>query len=214
MIKMTLYPKTTRYNDNEKGYIITEKLDGSNLGIGRVGEQIYICQRNYVIPLEEVQHGSNSIYKGLTEFCREYGEQLKELIYDGSIIFGEWLATGKLKYLHLDKFKNRFYIFSKGRINLKDNKLELSNLVYNTDLLHYAFNTQEIPDFISVVPIVSELPIVNIETLDLLYENYCKYIDRNVEGFIILDRSSNIIRKYVRYNREGKLVPHKETGGK
>ena len=31
MIKMTLYPKTTRYNDNEKGFIITEKLDGSNL---------------------------------------------------------------------------------------------------------------------------------------------------------------------------------------
>ena len=78
MIKMTLYPKTTRYSDNEKGFIITEKLYGSNLGIGRIGEQIYICQRNYVIPLEEVQHGSNSIYKGLTEFCREYGEQVKK----------------------------------------------------------------------------------------------------------------------------------------
>ena len=75
MIEFTLYPKTIRYNE---GYIITEKLDGSNLGIGKIGEQVYICQRNYVIPLEEVQHGSNSIYKGLTEFCREYGEQLKE----------------------------------------------------------------------------------------------------------------------------------------
>ena len=215
MIKITLYPKTTRYNDNEKRFIITEKLDGSNLGIGRIGEQIYICQRNYVIPLEEVQHGSNVVYKGLTEFCREYGEQLKELIYDGSIIFGEWLEMGKLKYLHLDKFNNnRFYIFAKGRINLKNNNLELSNLVYDPSLLHYAFISQEIPSFISIVPIVNELPIVNIETLDLLYDNYCKHTDRNVEGFIILDRSSNTIRKYIRYNREGKLVPHKETGGK
>ena len=32
MIKLTLYPKTTRYSESEKGYIITEKLDGSNLG--------------------------------------------------------------------------------------------------------------------------------------------------------------------------------------
>ena len=47
MIKMTLYPKTTRYSDSEKGYIITEKLDGSNLGIGRIGGQIYICQCYY-----------------------------------------------------------------------------------------------------------------------------------------------------------------------
>ena len=29
MIKLTLYPKTTRYSDSEKGYIITEKLAGS-----------------------------------------------------------------------------------------------------------------------------------------------------------------------------------------
>ena len=216
MIKLTLYPKTTRYSESEKGYIITEKLDGSNLGIGRIGEQVYICQRNYVIPLEEVQHGSNVVYKGLTEFCREYEEQLKELIYDGSIIFGEWLATGKLKYLHLDKFNsNRFYIFAKGRINLKNNNLELSNLVYDPSLLHYAFTNQEIPDFISTVPIVdTEINSVSTEVLDNLYEVYCNEEQRQVEGFIILDKSSNTIRKYVRYNREGKLVPYKETGGK
>lgn len=212
MINFTLYPKTTRYDE---GYIITEKLDGSNLGIGKIGEQVYICQRNYVIPLEEVQHGSNIVYKGLTEFCREYGEQLKELIYDGSIIFGEWLGTGKIKYLHLEDFKNRFYIFSKGRINLKDNELELSNLVYEPHLLRYAFTNQEIPDFISTVPIVNTL-LNNIskETLDNLYETYCNEENRKVEGFIIIDNYLKTIRKYVRYNREGKLVSHKETGGK
>ena len=215
MIKMTLYPKTTRYSDNEKGFIITEKLDGSNLGIGRIGEQIYICQRNYVIPLEEVQHGSNVVYKGLTEFCREYGEQLKELIYDGCIIFGEWIGKGKIKYLYLEDFKNRFYIFSKGRINLKNNNLELSDLVYDPSLLHYAFISQEIPNFISIVPIVdTEINSVSTEVLDNLYEVYCNEEQRQVEGFIILDKSSNTIRKYVRYNREGKLVSHKETGGK
>ena len=215
MIKITLYPKTTRYNDNEKGFIITEKLDGSNLGIGRIGEQIYICQRNYVIPLEEVQHGSNSIYKGLTEFCREYEQELKELIYDGSIMFGEWLGMGKISYLHLDKFKNRFYMFAKGRINLNNDMLELSNLVYDLDLLHYVFTNQEFPNFISRVPIVdTEIKSISIEVLDNLYEVYCNEEQRQVEGFIILDKSSNTIRKYVRYNREGKLVPYKETGGK
>ena len=39
-------------------------------------------------------------------------------------------------------------------------------------------------------------------------------LERKVEGFVIFDKSSHTIRKYVRYNREGKLVPHKETGGK
>ena len=216
MIKFTVYPKTTRYNESEKGYIITEKLDGSNLGIGRIGEQIYICQRNYVLSLEEVQHGNNAVYKGLTKFCREYGDKLKELIYDGSIIFGEWLGMGKLKYLHLEEFKNRFYIFAKGRISLNEytNTLDLTNLVYDLDLLHYAFNNQEIPEFISVVPIVMELSEVGLLTLDTLYAIHCKDVNRKVEGFIILDKSSNTIRKYVRYNREGKLVPHKETGGK
>ena len=32
--------------------------------------------------------------------------------------------------------------------------------------------------------------------------------------FKIIDNYLKIIRKYVRYNREGKLVPYKETGGK
>ena len=215
MIKMTLYPKTTRYNDNEKGYIITEKLDGSNLGIGRIKGQIYICQRNYVFTLEEIINGTKLEYKGLRDWLVKHEQELKELIYDGSIIFGEWLGMGKISYLHLDKFKNRFYMFAKGRINLKNNNLELSDLVYDPNLLFYAFTSQEIPSFISIVPIVdTEIKSISTEVLDNLYEVYCNEEQRQVEGFIILDKSSNTIRKYVRYNREGKLVSHKETGGK
>ena len=215
MIKMTLYPKTTRYNDNEKGYIITEKLDGSNFGIGRIRGQIYICQRNYVFTLEEIINGTKLEYKGLRDWLVKHEQELKELIYDGSIIFGEWLGMGKISYLHLDKFKNRFYMFAKGRINLKNNNLELSDLVYDPNLLFYAFTSQEIPSFISIVPIVdTEIKSISTEVLDNLYEVYCNEEQRQVEGFIILDKSSNTIRKYVRYNREGKLVSHKETGGK
>lgn len=215
MIKITLYPKTTRYNDNEKGYIITEKLDGSNLGIGRIGEQIYICQRNYVFTLEEIINGTKLEYKGLRDWLVKHEQELKELIYDGSIMFGEWLGMGKISYLHLDKFKNRFYMFAKGRINLNNNNLELSDLVYDPNLLFYAFTSQEIPSFISIVLIVdTEIKSISTEVLDNLYEVYCNEEQRQVEGFIILDKSSNTIRKYVRYNREGKLVSHKETGGK
>ena len=213
-IKMTIYPKTTRFSENEKGFIITEKLDGSNLGIGRIGDTIYICQRNNVYTLEEGIHGSDITYKGLNGWLKENETELRNIIYDGSIMFGEWLGMGKIKYLHLDKFKNRFYMFAKGRISLKDGNLELSNLVYDLDLLHYVFNTQEFPDFISRVPLVRGIKDLSLENLDNLYESYVEKEGRQVEGFIIYDKRSKIIKKYVRYNREGKLVPHKETGGK
>lgn len=214
MIKMTLYPKTTRYSETEKGYILTEKLDGSNLGIGRIGEQIYICQRNYVFTLEEIIEGTKLEYKGLKNWLVEHEQELKELIYDGSIMFGEWLGMGKISYLHLDKFKNRFYMFAKGRIKLNNDKLELSNLVYDLDLLHYVFITQEFPKFISRVPLVDKLKDISIENLDIVYDNYINKENRKVEGFVIYDSRSKVIKKYVRYNRNGKLVPHKETGGK
>lgn len=214
MIKMTLYPKTTRYSETEKGYILTEKLDGSNLGIGRIGEQIYICQRNYVFTLEEIIEGTKLEYKGLRNWLVEHEQELKELIYDGSIMFGEWLGMGKISYLHLDKFKNRFYMFAKGRIKLNNDKLELSNLVYDLDLLHYVFTTQEFPKFISRVPLVDKLKDISIENLDIVYDNYINKENRKVEGFVIYDSRSKVIKKYVRYNRNGKLVPHKETGGK
>lgn len=214
MIKMTLYPKTTRYSENEKGYVLTEKLDGSNLGIGRVGEQIYVCQRNYVFTLDEIINDNKASYKGLSEWLIEHKQELEELIYDGSIMFGEWLGMGKISYLHLDKFKNRFYVFAKGRIKLNDDKLELSNLVYDLDLLHYVFTNQEFPQFISKVPFVDKLKDVSIENLDIVYNDYLNKENRKVEGFVIYDSRSKVIKKYVRYDRNGKLVPHKETGGK
>lgn len=214
MIKMTLYPKTTRYSENEKGFILTEKLDGSNLGIGKIGEQIYICQRNYVFTLEEIINGTKLEYKGLRDWLVEHEQELKELIYDGSIMFGEWLGMGKISYLHLDKFKNKFYVFAKGRIKLNDDKLELSNLVYDLSLLHYVFTTQEFPEFISRVPLVDKLKDINIENLDIVYNNYIENENRKVEGFVIYDIRSKVIKKYVRYNRNGQLVPHKEIGGK
>lgn len=214
MIKMTLYPKTTRYSENEKGYVLTEKLDGSNLGIGKIGEQIYVCQRNYVFILEEIINGTKLEYKGLRDWLIEHEQDIKELIYDGSIMFGEWVGMGKIKYLHLDNFKNRFYVFAKGRIKLNDDKLELSNLVYDLDLLHYVFTNQEFPEFISRVPLVDKLKDVSIENLDIVYNDYINKENRKVEGFVIYDIRSKVIKKYVRYNRNGQLVPHKETGGK
>ena len=213
-IKMTIYPKTNRFSENEKGFVLTEKLDGSNLGIGRVGETIYVCQRNYVFTLEEIIEGTKLEYKGLKDWLEEHKQELKELIYDGSIMFGEWLGMGKISYLHLDKFKNRFYMFAKGRISLKDDNLELSNLVYDLDLLHYVFTTQEFPDFISRVTLVRGLKDLSLENLDNLYESYVEKEGRKIEGFVIYDKRSKVIKKYVRYDRDGKLVPHKETGGK
>lgn len=214
MIKMILYPKTTRFSEKEKGYVLTEKLDGSNLGIGRIDEQIYICQRNCVFTLKEVIDGANLEYKGLKDWLMEHKNDFKDLIYNKSIIFGEWLGMGKIKYLHLDKFKNRFYMFAKGRIVLNNDILELSNLVYDLDLLHYVFNAQEFPNFISKVPYVDTIKDISIECLNLIYNDYINKENRKVEGFIIYDKVSKSIRKYVRYNRSGKFIPHTDIGGK
>lgn len=214
MINSMLYPKTIRFSDTNRIYVLTEKLDGSNLGIGRIGNQIYICLRNCIVTLDEVIDGIDLEYNGLKDWLLKYEHELKELIYDGSIMFGEWLGMGKISYLHLDKFKNRFYIYSKGRIKLNKDKLELSNLVYDLDLLHYVFTTQEFPNFISKVPYVTTIKDININRLDIIYDDYISKEGRKVEGFVIYDIDTKSIRKYVRYDRSGKFVPHKEEGGK
>ena len=80
--------------------------------------------------------------------------------------------------------------------------------MYDHDLFIYSFQSQEIPNFIGIVPEVAELNILpNKEHLDSIYEKYCKKVGRNVEGFIV--NYKNIISKYVRM-KNGKLQEHHE----
>lgn len=198
MIKKTFYPKTQRIKLDNK-ITITEKIDGSNLCIAKKDNQLLICQRNRILALNEIEENKSFLYKGLYCWLEEHGKELEEFLVEGSVICGEWVGMGKLKY----EFDNRFLMFAKANIN--DN-YEIYNILYERELFIYPFLNQIIPNYISIVPFVAAAALVNIDTLDNLYEEYTKQVGRNVEGFVI-NYGSGIIKKYVRM-KNGKIEKH------
>lgn len=207
LIKQEIYPKTVRYNDDKYGYVITEKLDGSNLGIGRIGDTLYICQRKNIYTIEEATKKVS--YSGLIGWLNLHKDELLESIYDGSIVFGEWIGMGKIPYG--ESLNKKFYIFGKGRITIENEKFVLTRLNWDLENILYVFNDQKLPEFIEIVPIVSQLKNVSLSILDDLYETYCKEVNRKVEGFVIYNTESFTIRKYIRY-KDGKATPHTTKG--
>ena len=129
-----------------------------------------------------------------------------DLLREDSVICGEWLGMGKLKYT-VDKFDKRFYMFAKANI---DDDLNLYNIYYNHDLFIYPFENLEIPKFIGLVPMAYELEYVpDKDKLDNLYAKYTEKVNRDVEGFVV--NVNNTIRKYVRM-KNGKLQEHFDRG--
>ncbi len=113
---------------------------------------------------------------------------------------------GCLKYT-IDEFDKKIYMFAKANI---DEEFNLYNLMYDHNLFKYVFDSQEIPNFIGIVPEVAELNILPTkEHLDSIYKKYCEKVKRNVEGFVINYR--NFIQKYVRM-KNGKLQEHFDRG--
>lgn len=200
MIKNTLYPKTKRVQYKNR-VVITEKLDGSNIGFFKINGELIIAQRNNIILLNEIEECKNVLYGGLYGWLKEYGEDLQNKLIEGSGFFGEWIGMGKIKYTDLDK---RVYMFAKANYV----KGEIRNLYYEHELFIYPFENQEFPEYIGIVPVVEERETFpDIETLDYKYEIYKTKVDRNVEGFIIAQ--NNNVNKYVRM-KNGKLEAHHE----
>ncbi|WP_288867277.1 RNA ligase family protein [uncultured Sneathia sp.] len=81
MIKQTLFPKIKRMEINKK-YQITEKLDGSNLGIARIGYNLYFCQRNTILTTFDIHDNKNILYKNLENWIIENKETLLETLND------------------------------------------------------------------------------------------------------------------------------------
>lgn len=198
MIKKTVYPKTERIKLDNK-ITITEKIDGSNLCFAKKNNQLLICQRSNIISLDEIEENKGILYKGLYAWLKEHGKELESLLVENSVVCGEWIGMGKLKY----DFDNRFFMFAKA--NMNDN-FEIYNLLYERELFIYPFSNQVIPEYISIVPFVASAAFVNINTLDNLYALYSEQAGRNVEGFVI-NYGSGIIKKYVRM-KNGKLEEH------
>lgn len=204
MIKQTLYPKTKRVSRNND-IVITEKLDGSNLGIFKLNGELIVAQRNCIFEVGELN--KNVAYKGLKGWLNEHEEYLKEEIFEGSGVFGEWLGMGKINYN--DRFTNRFHIFAKARITKSENLgFTVSNIIYDLELLKYAFNNQFIPDFISLVPKIVSIDEVHIEQIDDVYISHTDLVGQ-VEGFIL--NRNNEITKYVRYKNGILEEEHRES---
>lgn len=198
MLNKTLYPKTKRVKLENK-VVITEKLDGSNIGFFKVNGELVIAQRNNIFLIGELEENKQKLYRGLMAWLEEHGEDLKNKLIEGSGFFGEWMGMGKLKYPDLDK---KVYMFAKANYD----KGEIKNLYYEHELFKYPFENQQIPEYIGIVPVVEERSYYpNIEELNYIYENY--EVDRNVEGFIIAQ--NNNVSKYVRM-KNGKLQDHHE----
>lgn len=210
MVKQTLFPKIKRVEINKK-YQITEKLDGSNLGIAKIGYNLYFCQRNIIFNTFEIYDNKNILYKNLETWIIENKETLLEALNDNIIIFGEWLGMGKIKYNNMKQFN----LFAKAQIEYNYNfydgitTFSIENLDFEVDKLKYAFKNENIPSFISLVPTIdNDLELINKQTLDELYDKYSESQDRIVEGFVILDESEpTYVRKYVRC-KNGKLQEH------
>lgn len=200
MLKKTLYPKTKRVQFKNR-VVITEKLDGSNIGFFKVNGELIIAQRNNIFLLSEIEENKQMLYKGLQGWLQEYGEDLQNRLIEGSGFFGEWIGMGKIKYPELDK---KVYMFAKANYD----KGEIKNLYYEHELFKYPFENQEFPEYIGIVPVVEECgSYPDIEKLNCLYEIYKAKTQRNVEGFIIAQ--NNNVNKYVRM-KNGKLQDHHE----
>lgn len=200
MLKKTLYPKTKRVQFKNR-VVITEKLDGSNIGFFKINGELIIAQRNNIFLLSEIEENKQMLYKGLQGWLQEHGEDLQSRLIEGSGFFGEWIGMGKIKYPELDK---KVYMFAKANYD----KGEIKNLYYEHELFRYPFENQEFPEYIGIVPIVEEcVRYPDIEKLNCLYEIYKAKTQRNVEGFIIAQ--NNNVNKYVRM-KNGKLQDHHE----
>ena len=200
MINKQIYPKTKRIPLSNTIYV-TEKIDGSNLGIFNLNDKLYIAQRGLVFSIDEIEEIKDKMYKGLYAWLKENAENIK--LNNNSCIFGEWLGMGQIKYGEI--FNEKLLMFAKANI---DDEFNVTNLKYDHSLFKYSFINEERPTFIGIVPIVAVLnEMPTKEELDKLYVDYSNLVNRKVEGLII--NFNNNILKYVRF-KNGKEQEHHE----
>lgn len=196
-MKKTLYPKTWRIW-NSWDVLVTEKLDGSNLWIFMLWWELIVAQRNNVFKLSELN--KSNAYKGLIWRLEENKDSID--LCEWSWVFWEWIAMGKISYW--DTLWSKFHIFAKANIN---EDYEIKNLNYNRSYFIYPFESQKIPDCMSVVKVIKELDRVNIDILNELYDEYCSNIETECEWFVVV-YNDRYIEKYVRH-KNWKKTDHK-----
>lgn len=90
---------TQKARDKHDDIIVQEKLDGSNVGVARIGDNIFPLGRaGYMAstsPYEQHHHFSNWAYKNMHRFM--------EVLEDGERLVGEWIMQAhgtKYKLIH------------------------------------------------------------------------------------------------------------------
>jgi len=206
-MKKQIYPKTARVKVKQESMCqLTEKIDGSNLCIIKKDDTLYLAQRNNIFSINELEENKGILYKGLYQWLDEHKDYLIENLHNNSVLCGEWVGMGCLKY-PVEEFDKKFYMFAKANIT---DEFDLKNIYYYHNLFIYPFVNQEIPDFIGVVPVIAELDIIpNKNDLDVIYEEYNNKVNRNVEGIVV--NYQNNVTKYVRM-KNGKLQDHFDKG--
>ncbi len=200
MINKQIYPKTKRIPLSNTIYV-TEKIDGSNLGLFNLNDKLYIAQRGLVFSIDEIEEVKSKMYRGLYAWLKENAENIK--LNKNSCIFGEWLGMGQIKYGEI--FNEKLLMFAKANV---DDEFNVTNLKYDHSLFKYSFINEERPTSIGLVPMVSILnKMPTKEELDKIYENYLNLVNRKVEGLIV--NLNNNILKYVRF-KNGKEEEHHE----
>ena len=200
MINKQIYPKTKRIPLSNTIYV-TEKIDGSNLGLFNLNDKLYIAQRGLVFSIDEIEEVKSKMYKGLYAWLKENAENIK--LNNNSCIFVEWLGMGQIKYGEI--FNEKLLMFAKANV---DDEFNVTNLKYDHSLFKYSFINEERPTFIGIVPIVAILnKMPTKEELDKLYADYSNLVNRKVEGLIV--NFNNNILKYVRF-KNGKEEEHHE----
>lgn len=200
MINKQIYPKTKRIPLSNTIYV-TEKIDGSNLGLFNLNDKLYIAQRGLVFSIDEIEEAKSKMYKGLYSWLKENAENIK--LNNNSCIFGEWLGMGQIKYGEI--FNEKLLMFAKANV---DDEFSVTNLNYDHNLFKYSFTNEGRPTFIGVVPtaaVLNKMPTK--EELDKLYVDYSNLVNRKVEGLIV--NFNNNILKYVRF-KNGKEEDHRE----
>lgn len=200
MINKQIYPKTKRIPLSNTIYV-TEKIDGSNLGLFNLNDKLYIAQRGLVFSIDEIEEVKSKMYRGLYAWLKENAENIN--LNKNSCIFGEWLGMGQIKYGEI--FNEKLLMFAKANV---DDEFNVTNLKYDHSLFKYSFINEERPTSIGLVPMVSILnKMPTKEELDKIYENYLNLVNRKVEGLIV--NLNNNILKYVRF-KNGKEEEHHE----
>jgi ATP-dependent RNA circularization protein (DNA/RNA ligase family) len=79
--------------------VIEEKVDGSNVGITRVGDELYCQSRNQLLTKENA-----GMFSKFLAWVDEHRLYLRMGMNDGDTLYGEMVGNGKIRYKNVEPF--------------------------------------------------------------------------------------------------------------